>query len=181
MTSADSWQVLIALIWPIAQEWLKNSPLFSWVSKQTPKANAALSVAVATLTTVGFHLAWTGSAAVGWSITLTIPAVAALKHAAGAWVLQHIVYKKIVKDPATQVQIATHLSVLRMMLQPMPPQVVNVAASDSAAIKKAVEAALAAQTFPPKKSGAPEPAVDPNVVSVVRIPPPAEPFFGPPR
>lgn len=119
MTNADLWQAIVALIWPVAQEWIKNSPVFSMFSKQTEKANAALSVLVAALSTLGFHYTGAGTSAAGWDLHFTIPPLATLQHALLAWIAGHVAYKTYVKNPATQTKIAAHLGAIRMMTQPV--------------------------------------------------------------
>lgn len=102
----DSWQALVAVLWPYAQELLKNSnsPLFSWIRSDTTNLNSFLSALVAVLTTAGFHFMgdWNGG-------TLTIPPIVSLGHVAAQWLAQHIIYKISIEGPATQKQILAEL------------------------------------------------------------------------
>lgn len=97
----DQYQILIAILWPIIQEWMKGSELkaFSWISEETKKLNTILSPLVAFLATAGLHLSGSGSADAGWHIALTIPPVATLAHVLGQWAYQHLEYSVGIKQP----------------------------------------------------------------------------------
>lgn len=103
----DSWQALIAVLWPFLQQQWKNSnsPIFRWVTAETHKVNLMLSGIVAVLTTAGFH--FMGSLADGG--TLTIPPIASLGHVAAQMFMQHFVYHAVISGPDIQKQILGEL------------------------------------------------------------------------
>lgn len=102
----DTFQAIVAVAWPFAQQWLKNSKLAPWISKETPGMNHLLSLAVAVATAAGLHIA--GNAQSGW--TLTIPPISALGHVVGQWAGQHFMYKFAIQTPETQKQILETLT-----------------------------------------------------------------------
>lgn len=116
--SSDSWQLLIAILWPYIQETIKRSalPIFAWLGKETPKANMVLSAAVALLTTFGIHFHWTTSPDGGGALLMTIPPLAALEHVAAQWVTQHIAYKTTISGPAMQEETLKELKAINQTL-----------------------------------------------------------------
>ncbi len=110
--SQDSWQILVALLWPPVQEYMKNSQakMFSWIGTETKALNRLISPAVALLATLGLHFTWvppTHDTAGLFSIM--IPPLAIVGHAAGQWAVQHFEYTLGIKYPALLKAILTEL------------------------------------------------------------------------
>lgn len=86
-----------------ALEWLKRSPLFPMLSRDTGRLNRAVSMLVALLSSVGIvtamngHLTWDAGA----TLTLTIPPLSVLwgtvVHTVGQYAIQQGVYEGMVK------------------------------------------------------------------------------------
>lgn len=114
----DTGQAVIALLWPVVQEWLKNSnlPIFSWINHVTPKMNVFVSAAVALATTLGVHFMWTPNPEGGGALLMVLPPAAVLAHAAGQLVIQHLTYKAAVKGPATQDKMLAELQAISAAL-----------------------------------------------------------------
>ena len=108
--NTDSWQLLVTVLWPFVQEWIKNSP-FPWLTQATKKLNIFISALVATIATAGFHFSG-GVTAKGGSLTLTIPPLVVLGHVAAQWLGQHFVYQTAIKSPVVQQAILAELQKL---------------------------------------------------------------------
>lgn len=106
----DSWQVLIAILWPFAQQFLKNWEQFPWLTKATKVENHVVSMVVALASTLGLHYGMSGTAAAGWTFTMVIPPVVALQHVAAQWLTQHLVYQGAIKVPDALQQIIVLLT-----------------------------------------------------------------------
>jgi hypothetical protein len=117
--STDSWQLLIALLWPYAQEMLKHSSLaiFSWIRKDTPKINMAVSGTVALITTVGIHFSWTKTPDGGNALLMSIPPISALQHVAAQYIGQHMAYRAMISSPAIQAETLKELKTISQILQ----------------------------------------------------------------
>lgn len=110
----DGWQALVMAIWPFLQQWMKKTslPMFGWITAESKKLNMALSPIVALVATLGFHFEWTGDAQTGWHLSMMIPPMVALGHAAGQWVGQHLIYTMGIQSPATHQEILAELKTL---------------------------------------------------------------------
>jgi hypothetical protein len=79
----------LAYLMQILQSW-KAVP---WVTRDTTKINTILRAVLAAGATVGIGVAWTSSAGGGHQLTIAIPSIGALAHAAfsafGQYALQH--------------------------------------------------------------------------------------------
>lgn len=71
------------------QQWQK----IPWVTKDTAKVNAAIRLGLATVANVGIHWTWSGTWAAGRVLTIAIPSLSVLGHAAftlaGQYATQH--------------------------------------------------------------------------------------------
>jgi hypothetical protein len=97
----DLIQLVFAALWPLIQQWMTGSglTLFRWIGpRSSGRLKFAISATAAALSTAGLHLAHSGSAAAGSQLTLTIPPIAVLGHAALALLVQHLVYWLAVKN-----------------------------------------------------------------------------------
>ena len=112
--SQDSFQFLIALLWPFAQEFLKNSPWLPWITQETKNVNRWMSVLVAAATTAGFHIS--GTPQVGW--TLMIPPFSALVHIVAQWVTQQFMYSTTIDHPARIKQLQASVDQIQKALAP---------------------------------------------------------------
>lgn len=106
-----------ALLAALAIQYLKNTPWATWIRRDTAKANLALSVAVAFLTSVGIHWNY-----VPVSDTLQIVGLhQALTHGLWEWVMQwatqHAAYKGIVVPSETLGEIR---ALIARALEPPP-------------------------------------------------------------
>lgn len=115
-TTQDSFQAIFVLIWPVLQQWMTNSGLavFKWISPaSSDKFKIALSGLAAFASTAGFH--WNHSAyalLTGGQLMLTIPALPALGHTLGAWVMQHHIYNVAIKNPQLTQALLTQIGKL---------------------------------------------------------------------
>lgn len=121
----DGWQLLLAVIWPLLQEWMKSTqwPLFGWLTKESGFLNRALSPAVAILATLGLHFTITGNASSGWHFEGMIPPLTVMGHIAGQWVLQHFLYHVGIKGPkVNQALLDVNEQILDEMKQQRPKE-----------------------------------------------------------
>lgn len=85
VTSAAAFAYALQLL----QKWAKTP----WVTEHTTGVNVALRAIFSLFASFGINWAWTGSSVSGWSVTITIPALAVLGHGVfhlfGQFALQH--------------------------------------------------------------------------------------------
>jgi len=65
-------------------QYLKNSTWATWITRETPRANLALSVILAFCTSVGIHFSWDAST----DTFVIVGLMAAAKHGAWEWLIQ---------------------------------------------------------------------------------------------
>jgi hypothetical protein len=85
-----------ALLSSLGIQYLKNSGWASWFNRETDKANLALSLLVAFVTSIGIHFSWDAK-----TDTIAIIGVGyALQHGLWEWFVQwaaqHIAYKNVI-------------------------------------------------------------------------------------
>jgi len=107
----------LALLAALAIQYLKNTSWATWIRRDTDKANLALSVALAFMTSMGIHWTWNASAD-----TFVIVGVrAALTHNLWQWLLQwaaqHAAYKGVIVPSETLGEIR---ALLARLLEPPP-------------------------------------------------------------
>jgi|SRR5579863_701683 len=114
--NADSWQAFAAVLWPMVQQKMKESklPIFSWISQGQHVVNPLVSLAVAILTTAGFHWQHTITADGGGVIAIAYPSIAVLGHIAGQMVVQHYVYKVAIYQPMTMKDTLEEIKKMRV-------------------------------------------------------------------
>ena len=115
----DALQGIIALLWPLVHEYLKDSeaPFLQWISDKTKKLNMFISPLVAFLATAGFHYAMTQSAD-GWRhISIDIPPTSILVHFVAQWGTQQLVYMGAIKPGKIQKAMLAELQKITVSLQ----------------------------------------------------------------
>ena len=99
-----------AVIAAIVIQWLKNSGWASWFTRETARANMALSILTAGIATVGINYSYNAA-----TDTLAVVGVAAFFKVgiwqwAGQWITQHAAYKGLVVAPETLGEIRGYLA-----------------------------------------------------------------------
>jgi len=106
-----------ALIASLAIQYLKNSGWATWFTRETNRANLALSVLVAFCTSIGIHFTWDAAT----DTFAIIGVMAALKHGLWEWFLQwvtqHAAYKGFIVPAETLGEIRA------LLARALPPPV----------------------------------------------------------
>lgn len=100
----------MALLAALLIQYLKNTSWATWVRRDTEKANLALSIMLAFLTSIGIHFSWDA----GHDTFAIVGVQAALTHNVWQWVIQwaaqHGVYKGVIAPAETLGEIRTLLA-----------------------------------------------------------------------
>lgn len=100
----------LALLASLLIQYLKNTSWATWVRRDTAKANLALSVAIAFVTSMGIHWTWNS----GTDTIMIVGVRAALEHNIWQWLIQwaaqHTAYKGIVVPSETLGEIRALLA-----------------------------------------------------------------------
>lgn len=86
-------QIPLGLVLVFVQNWLKKQSWFPWLNYTTPRANHLFSVALSGLTTVGIHIAHTGSLSTGGTLAISFPSGMLMLAGIWHWIQQYIVTK----------------------------------------------------------------------------------------
>ena len=86
-------QIPLGLVLVFVQNWLKKQSWFPLISYDSARANHLFSIVLTGLTTIGIHIAHTGSFSAGGTISITLPPAMVILYGIWHWIQQYIVTK----------------------------------------------------------------------------------------